>query len=123
MNLHGIVSGAIGTINPFVSAQIKQSTGWTTSPSGKRVPSYAAPFPASIQMQELSFKDLQHTDGLNLQGVLRSVYLDGSIYGVDRGTAGGGDIFTIGSQTWLVVAVAEQWADWCRVILQLQVAP
>ena len=62
-----------------------------------------------------------HVDGLNIQGELCSVYLNGQIYGVDRGTAKGGDKFVFNSQTWLVVAVPEQWPDWCRVILCLQV--
>ena len=123
MNLHGIVSGAIGTVNPLIAAQVSQATGYTTSASGKQVPTYAAAVPVTIQKQELSFKDLQHVDGLNIQGELCSVYLNGQIYGVDRGTAKGGDKFVFNSQTWLVVAVPEQWPDWCRVILCLQVAP
>lgn len=121
MDLHGIVSGAIGTVNTFISAQVYQSTGYTTTGDGSRVPSYAAPVSVSIQKQELSFKDLQHVDGLNLQGIFCSVYLSGDIYGVDRGTAGGGDKFIFNGQTWLVVSVVEQWPDWCRVILCLQV--
>lgn len=123
MNLHGIVSGAVGAVNPPISAQVSQASGYTTSASGKQVPTYAAPAPVAIQKQELSFKDLQHVDGLNIQGELCSVYLNGQIYGVDRGTARGGDKFVFNGQTWLVVAVPEQWPDWCRVILCLQVAP
>lgn len=120
MNLHGIVSGAVGAVNPFIEAQVYRSTGYT-SVDFKQTPAYAAPVPLLIQKQELSFKDLQHVDGLNLQGVFCSVYLNGAIYGVDRGTAKGGDKFLFDGQTWLVVAVPEQWPDWCRVILCLQV--
>ena len=124
MNLHGIVSAAIGTVNPFVDVQIAQSIGAVLQPNGDLLPGYAPAFSASVQMQELSFKDLQHVDGLNLQSVMRSVYLDGTIYGVERGTAKGGDKFTTDDgQVWLVVAVTEQWPDWCRVILQLQIIP
>lgn len=123
MNLHGIVAGAIGTVNPFIDANVYQSTGYTTAADGSREPSYAAPVAIRLQKQELSFKDLQQVDGLNLQGIFCSVYLAGAIYGVDRGTAGGGDKFTFNGQTWLVVAVAEQWPEWCRVILCLQVDP
>lgn len=123
MDLHGIASGAIGAVNPFIPAMVYQSTGYTTAPDGSRAPGYAAPVQVSIQKQELSFKDLQHVDGLNLQGVFCSVYLSGSIYGVDRGTAAGGDKFVFNGQTWLVVSVPEQWPSWCRVILCLQVNP
>lgn len=121
MNLHSIASGAIGTVNPPIEVQAYQSNGYTTTPAGKQVPSYAAPVPLTVQKQEVSFKDLQHVDGLNLQGQLCSVYLNGQIYGIERGTAKGGDKFVFNGQTWLVVAIPEQWPDWCRVILCLQV--
>lgn len=117
MNLHGIASAAIGVVNPLITAQVSQSTGYTTASSGKQAPSYAAPITLQIQKQELSFKDLQHVDGLNIQGELCSVYLPGQVFGADRGTAKGGDLFVFNGDTWLVVAVPEQWPDWCRVIL------
>ncbi len=123
MDLHNIVSGAISAVNPYIQAQIFQSTGYTTANDGSRAPSYAAPITRSIQKQDVSFKDLKQTEGLNIQGIFCSVYLEGQIYGADRGTAGGGDKFVFNSQTWLVVAVSEQWPDWCKVILCLQVNP
>lgn len=124
MNLHGIAAGAIGAVNPFVPAMYYASTGSTTNPDGSRDPGYAAPqpIPGGVQKQELSYKDLQHVDGLNLQGILCSVYLSGQAFGVTRGSKGG-DKFVIAGQTWLVVAVPEQWPDWCKVILNLQVNP
>lgn len=120
MNLHGIVSGAVGAVNPFVPATYYASTGSTTNADGSRTPSYAFPQTISVQKQELSFKDLQHVDGLNLQGIFCSVYLRGQAFGVTRGTKGG-DKFVIAGKTWLVVALPEQWPDWCRVILNQQV--
>jgi hypothetical protein len=122
MNLHGIASGAIGTVNPFIPAEVYQSNGYTTTGSGKQVPAFLPPVPLSIQKQELSFKDLQHVDGLNIQGEMCSVYLNGHIYGIERGTAKGGDAFVFDNQVWLVVAIPEQWPDWCRVILCRQLA-
>jgi len=121
MDLHNIVSGAIGTINPFISAEVYQSSGYTTAGDGSRTPTYAAAVDLQIQKQELSFKELKQIEGLNLQGIFCTVYLEGQIFGVDRGTAKGGDKFVFNSQTWLVVAVPEQWPDWCKVILCLQV--
>jgi hypothetical protein len=122
LNLHGIVSGYIGTVNPFIAAEVYQSNGYTTTGSGKQVPAFNAPVPLQIQKQELSFKDLRQMDSLNVQGEFTTVYLNGEIYGVDRGTARGGDIFTINGDTWLVVAIPEQWPDWCRVILCKQIS-
>lgn len=123
MDLHSAVAGAIGAVNPFVAAQYLQATGTTTNPDGSRVPAYAAPVTVSIQMQELSFKELQQIQNLNLQGIVRSAYLKGSAYGVDRVAGTGGDKIVYQGQTWLVVAVPEQWPDWCKVIVQLQVNP
>lgn len=123
MDLHGIVSGAISAVNPFIAAQVYQSTGASTGPDGSLTPGYAEPVLLSIQKQELSFKDLQHVDSLGLQGIFCTVYLEGQIFGVDRGSAKGGDKFEFNSQVWMVVAIPEQWPDWCRVILCLQVNP
>lgn len=123
MDLHGIVSGAIGTVNPFVPAQYYASQPPVTAADGSRAPGYAPPVSMSVQKQELSFKDLQHVDGLNLQGIFCAVYLRGTAYAVMRGKAKGGDKFVIGCDTWLVVAIPEQWPDWCKVLLNLQVEP
>jgi hypothetical protein len=121
MDLHAAVSGAIGAVNPFVSAQYVKSTGTVTNPDGSRTPSYAAPVDVSIQMQELSFKELQQVQNLNLQGIVRSMYMEGAAYGVYRGAGTGGDKIVYQGQTWLVVAVAEQWPNWVKVLVQLQV--
>jgi hypothetical protein len=76
-----------------------------------------------VQAQELSFKELQHAQNLNLQGVLKSIYCPGTVRAVDRTTNSGGDKIIIAGKTWLAVAISEQWPQWCRVIGQLQVNP
>jgi hypothetical protein len=123
MDLHGLVSGAIGTVNPPVCAKYYCARPPVTAADGSRVPTYAPPCQVTIQKQELSYKDLQHIDGLNLQGILCVAYLRGQVYAVTRGISSGGDKFVIGGQTWLVVAIPEQWPDWAKVILNLQVNP
>jgi hypothetical protein len=122
MNLHGIVSGAIGAVNPFITVQLKRSTGFTKSADFKQVPGYADPVSVQVQKQELTYKDLQQVNALNIQGVFTTVYLNGVVKGVDRATQTGGDMFVIDGQEWLVVAIAEQWNDWCKAILCLQVS-
>lgn len=56
MNLHGLVSGAIGLVNPFVPMTIRLSEGYTTQADGTRVPAYATPgtFTGSIAGQTLT---------------------------------------------------------------------
>jgi hypothetical protein len=65
-------------------------------------------------------------EGLNIQGVMRSVYLYGNIQGVVRVDQKGGDILQFPETTcgeiknWKVVNVIETWEDWCHVIVTLQ---
>lgn len=111
MNLHTLVVGAIATVNPLVSANWYVSTGSATNSDGTPVPSYGPPIAVHIQDQALSGKELAHLDSLNIQGILRAVYLSGNIEGVNRALAKGGDKFTWNSRTWLVVQVLEPWSD------------
>jgi hypothetical protein len=129
MNLHGIVSGVIGTVNPFVPVTLQQSTGYTTAPDGGRTPTYSAS-PQSVQVQALSASEIQHLDGLNIQGVMRKAYLNGDWRGVYRATNQGGDLMqfaavsgvpaSLQGTTWKVVQVFETWPDWCALAIQLQ---
>lgn len=126
MNLHGIVRGAITTVNPDVSASVQKSGGSTTLPDGSRVPIYPTPIPVTVQVQALTYNDLVHLDGLGIQGVRRAVYLYGSVMGVVRVDQKGGDklIFPAGTlpegNVWLAAHVLEQWPDWCKIAITLQ---
>lgn len=119
MNLHQIVRGAITTVNPDVPGVFQVNTGFTTLPGGKRVPSYNS-VDVTVQLQELSSTDLRQVDSVNIQGILRSAYLNGNFNGVNRPEQKGGDILMIGAEKWLTVKVPELWPDWCRVIINLQ---
>ncbi|VAE40955.1 Uncharacterised protein [Enterobacter hormaechei] len=122
MNLHQIVRGAITTVNPDVPGVLKVNSGFTTAPGGKRVQSYTD-VDVMAQMQELSSTDLKQVDAINIQGILRSVYLNGNFNGINRPDQKGGDILIVDGQQWLVVKVPELWTDWCRVIVNLQRSP
>ena len=126
MNLHGIVSGAIATVNPFVTATLKRSAGYTTAPDGTRTPAFNDMPGIPVQVQALTYSDLQHLDGLNIQGVRRAVYLNGAAMAVVRPLQAGGDLFVFPDctlpegNTWLVAYVLEAWPDWCKCALTLQ---
>lgn len=120
MNLHGLVSGAIGVVNPHTPATMQVSTGYTTSASGSRTPTFTAT-DVMVQLQSMSYQDLKQIDGLNLQGVLKAVYAQGNFNGVNRPKEQGGDLLVIGADTWLIVQVLETWPDWCKFIVNLQV--
>lgn len=127
MNLHGIVRGAITTVNPDIVAPYLRSTGNTTDAAGEQAPTYAAPVDVRIQVQALTGKDLQQINYLNIQGVLRAVYMYGNTQGIVRVDAKGGDMLRFPQvpgdpnvQDWLVVAVLETWPDWSKVAVWLQ---
>ncbi|WAH52614.1 hypothetical protein LMA04_00700 [Pseudescherichia vulneris] len=119
MNLRGIANGLTSTINPNVAGVFQVNTGFTTQPGGKRVPSYNS-VDVTVQLQELSSTDLKQVDAINIQGILRSAYLNGNFNGVNRPDQKGGDILIIGQEKWLVVKVPELWPGWCKVIINLQ---
>lgn len=121
MNLHQIVSGAIGAINPFQTATVEYSSGYATSPDGSQVPQYTTVTGVQVQVQALSAKEIQHLDSLNIQGVMRAIYLNGDVQGVDRPLGKGGDLFTLPTGKWLATTVLETWdGGWCKVAVTLQ---
>ncbi|UIA88358.1 hypothetical protein LU631_02705 [Erwinia tracheiphila] len=121
LNLHKIAKSAIGRVNPSVDAEVLVSDGFELGEGRKKVPKYLPPQTISIQLQPLSRGDLQHVDGMNLQGLCKSIHVDGNFYGTNREKVLGGDLFIIGTETWLVIEPLELWPDWCRLLVQLQV--
>ena len=127
MNLHAIVAGAVGVVNPFVFAALQLSTGYNTGADGTQTPNYATINDVPVQVQALSYTDLMKLGGLNIQGTRRAVYLNGNIEGVDRQAIKGGDLFVMpdlpdfpGPTTWLVTQVLEHWPGWSKLAITLQ---
>lgn len=130
MDLRGIVSNAIGVVNPQIPV------GWNkylapTAPnaSGQSFATYAATVTLCGQVQPLPTDRLAHMEQLNIQGVLRQVYLKGAVATAVREDGTGGDLLLFpevpgGPQrTWLVVEVPEQWPNWCLAVCRLQNDP
>ena len=117
MNLHGIASQAISSVNPLQTVSVQISTGSTTVSDGSRTPSFATPVSVMGQIQPISTRDLAQLEGINLGGVRWKIYLNGEVDSVVRPEVKGGDLITIASGrhqgVWLVVAVIEQFPDWC----------
>jgi hypothetical protein len=123
MNLHGIVSGAIGAINPNITnATVNYSNGYTIAAGGKQIPAYTTVTGVKIQVQALTGKEILQTQGLNLQGVVRAIYLYGDTQGAVRVSSKGGDLILFNGQTWLTATVLETWPDWSKVAATLQVS-
>ncbi len=123
MNLRQIANNAITSINPNIPAILKKYAGEAIGPGRKPVPSYLPDQNVTIQLQPISRGDMQHVDGLNIQGLAKVIYVNGNYFSVQRELEQGGDIFVINGEQWLVVEPIELWPDWCRLIAVLQVSP
>ena len=125
MNLHGIVAGAVGAVNPRMMISYYASTpNQTATPGGKRLPTYAPAINVIAQVQELTASDLKHLDDLNMSGIMRKLWSNQLMYGVDRpGGLGGDKVVLPDGTTWLVIRTIEQFPDWNSVAIQKQVNP
>lgn len=127
MNLHAIVSPAIGVVNPPVFCTLMISTGYTIQPDGTQVPNYATFNDVPVQVQALGYTDLMKMGGLNIESTRRKGYFYGNIEGIDRQAIKGGDLVQMpslptfpGPTTWLVAQVLEHFEGWTSVALTLQ---
>lgn len=122
MNLAQVVGSVIGAVNPRVPATLQSNTGYQTSASGKRSPSYDIPEVDVIaQVQELTTRDLRQLEGLNIAGSSRKIYLYGRVNATVRVNRLGGDLITLqDGSIYLTTSVLEQWPDWCCVSVTLQ---
>ena len=125
MNLRSLANKYTQITNKNQQINWIQSTGYVTDSAGKRTPTTIR-LTVEAQIQALSASDLKQVDGLNITGVMRSVYLYGNAAGVVRVDQIGGDILVFPeipgstSRNWLVTQVVETWSDWCHVIVTLQ---
>jgi hypothetical protein len=121
VNLHGLVSPVIATVNPMVDAVLRTSTGYTTDNNGKQVPRYADAVMIKGQKQEMNNSEIQFLNGLGITGILNKVYVNGALNSIDRADGLGGDMLGFSDGNWLVVKVQEAWPDWTCAVIQKQV--
>lgn len=120
MNLRQIANSATRSVNPNIPITILPSNGYTIAAGGKQIPAYAPEITTQGQVQQLTAADLRKLDGMNIQGAVYAVFLNGQWDGVIRANQQGGDVMKFKGQTWLVTAVLEQWPDWTKVAVTLQ---
>ena len=125
LDLFGLTNSAIQSLNVNQSITWVQNTGYTTNAAGKRTPT-TTNVTIAAQIQALSGEALRHAENLNLQGVMRSVYMYGNPQGVERVDSKGGDVLQFAEipggnlANWLVTSVVETWPTWAHVIVTLQ---
>lgn len=121
MNLRNLANAATRRVNPNIPATVRRYIGEVMGPGRKPAPQYAPDEPITIQFQPLTKGDLQHVDGLNIQGLFKSIHVNGSFYSVNREMQKGADMFIVDGKTWLVIEPLELWPDWSRLLVCLQV--
>lgn len=122
IDVRGLATQAITTVNPDEIVTVKRSTGFTIGAGQRQIPSYALPIKGPANIQALDYSDLKQVDNLNIQGTIRAIYLKGALAGVVQPTGKGGDLILRGfpQQTWLVVKVLESWPTWTKACIVLQ---
>lgn len=130
MILNAMANQSTRAVNPNMTATLYVSTGYVTGADGTQVPAYAnAVTGLQVNVQALSGGDIRHADALNLQGILRTIYVNRRVQGINRPAGLGGDKLEIATglskravDEWLVCEVVEPWdvSGWTRVIAVLQ---
>ena len=127
MDLRSLANSVSNTVNANMIVSVRRSTGFTVGTGAKQIPTYAAGVDGPAQIQALDSVELKQLDNLNIQGVIKGIYLRGALAGVVRPNQQGGDLVTIASPaptpyigTWLIVKVLEQWPDWVKAAIVLQ---
>lgn len=122
INVRAMANAATQTVNPNEMVTILRSTGSTVGRGGKQQPSYDAPVTGPAQIQALDSDDLKQLEGMNIQGVIRAIYLRGVMAGVIQPKQEGGDLVKRNNETetWLVTKVLETWPTWTKAVIVLQ---
>jgi hypothetical protein len=125
VNVHSIISRYVGAINPNLPVTLYRSTGATQNADASRTPTYTlSMFKTSrawVQVQPMTYGDIQMADALNIQGTREKMWINGQVSGLVRGLQRGGDLVVKPDGTnWKIALVLEAWPDWCSAVMTLQ---
>lgn len=124
MNLHGLVSSVIKSVNPNTSVGLEFSTGFAQGADFKKTPTFATMESVPAQIQPIGWRDLQQLNGVNLQGEMKVAYFFGSVAAIVRQTGSGGARITLpDGSVWLNVQVLEDFSmtsGWTKIAIVRQ---
>jgi len=122
MNLHAFVGPAVAIINPFTIGTVLVSAGNTVAGDGSQVTTYTRTDGVSLQVQSITTDDLKQIDNVSQSPIMRSVYFNGIVQGLNRYAGKGGDVLVFNGLAWLIVQVLEAWDidGWCKVAVTEQ---
>lgn len=119
LDMHGIVRGAITSVNDDVPATWYSSTGYTNA-QGILTPTYATTG-ITAQVQAKDHSGLIHDRALNYATDITTVYAFGNLSDLERPSGKGNDILNFNNQWWAITRVNEWWPTWCSVEVTRQV--
>lgn len=124
MNLHDVVAGAIGSVNPHETVTIWRCTGVNTV-KGVVTPVYA-PLTRRAQIQQPSPSDLQQNERVARAEHSLKAWINVPADTINRNAQTAGDIIQRDDGTyWLIVAIREAFerAGWLSVLCVEQLEP
>lgn len=118
MDLRGIANGVTSAVNKNQIVNVKRAVSYQMGAGRRQIPIYQDPVSGPAQIQPADSDDLKQVDGLNVQGVYRTIFLRGRLAGVIRADGTGGDLVTdTNGDEWLVVKVLEAWPTWTKALI------
>ena len=121
IDMFGITNCPVSSfVNANTPITIYPSSGFTVGDGHKQNPNYGTPIITVGQIQALDGKDLEHINGLNIQGRTRAIYVEHILKSSNRPDGVGGDKIFIAGGYWLVVKIIETWGYWTKAAIVFQ---
>ena len=121
LDVRAIANLSTRGVNPNIPVVVRQSSGFITGAGARQVPQYADPVTVDAQVQALTQADVKRVENLNIQGEMRTFYIQGPLAALIRAEGKGGDMVTLpDGTTWLVTQILEAWPTWTKALLVRQ---
>lgn len=130
LNLHAAVRQVIPALNADISGWWYRSKGYVTGADGRQIAAYQPAVSVQLQVQPPSARDLKFAEFLQLQGVLRTVWMFSNPQGIVRVNQTGNDLLLfpqwagVANDAWLVAQPDEGWnvdsGGWTKLFATLQ---
>lgn len=130
LNLHLAVRQVIPAINADITGYWYVNKGAVVGPDGYQVASFEPAVSVQLQVQPPSAQDLRFAEFLQLQGVIRTVWMFSNPNGIVRVNQTGNDLLLFPqwagapNDAWLVARPDEGWSvdsgGWTKLLATLQ---
>lgn len=130
LNLHNAVRTIIPAVNPDTAGWWYSSIGAVTGTDGRQTAAFAQPVSVQLQVQPPSGRDIRFIEFLQMQGLIRTVWMYSNPGGIDRVNQVGNDLLLFPqwpgapNDAWLVERPDEIWGvtdgGWTKVFAVLQ---